>query len=201
MANERILLVEGEDDEHVVKHLCKVRGIDRNFKIENKKGYTNLLNGLSGHLKASGLQTLGILADANDDREARWEELVDAIAKGGVRFPAVPAASGTLVEGSVRVGVWLMPDNASAGELEDFARKLIPPSDPVWPLAKQYIACIPEADRRFKEGKVLRAEIHAWLAAREQPQRIGAAIRAGDLDAKAPLGTQFAQWLAELFGD
>ena len=193
MVEERILLVEGEDDEHVVEHLCRVCRIDRYFTIENEKGYSKLLQGLPVYLKSSGLLALGVLADANDDPEARWQQLVEASAEGGVRLPEEPDSSGTLVEGTPRVGVWLMPDNCSAGELEDFARQLIPPEDRVWPLAERYIAGIPEADRRFRPGKISKANLYAWLASRRHPQRMGAAIGAGDLDAEAPLGRQFAQ--------
>ena len=99
------------------------------------------------------------------------------------------------------MGVWLMPDNSASGELEDFAREPVPTSDRVWSLAKQYIAGIPEADRRFRPGKISKANLYAWLASRRHPQRIGAAIGAGDLDANADLAQRFANWLSDLFGE
>ena len=202
MAEEQILLVEGEDDEHVVKHLYReVYGAEPSFEILNKMGYSKLLKGLPRDLKRSGLQTLGIVADANDDLEARWRELVAAAEEEGVRLPDAPSSSGTLVEGDIRVGVWLMPDNASTGELEDFARELVPGADRVWPLAEKYIADIPETDRKFSIGKTSKANLYAWLASRKHPQRIGAAIGAGDLDVGTRLAKQFAQWLNALFGD
>ena len=120
MAEEQILLVEGEDDEHVVEHLYrKVHGAEPPFEIVNKMGYSKLLKGLPLDLKRSGLRTLGILADANDDLETRWRELVAAAEEEDVRLPDEPSPSGTLVEGDIRVGVWLMPNNVSTGELED----------------------------------------------------------------------------------
>lgn len=202
MVEERILLVEGEDDEHVVNRLYqKVYGSELPFKIVNKEGYTKLLQGLPVDLKRSGLAALGVLADANDDLEARWQDLVDAANEGAVSLPDAPAPAGTIVEGRPRVGVWLMPDNRSAGELEDFARQLVPSSDRVWPRAKRYIEGIPDEDRRFKPGKISKAKLYAWLASRLLPQRMGAAITAGDLDAQAPLAKQFAKWLSDLFVD
>lgn len=62
-----------------------------------------------------------------------------------------------------------MPDNREPGELEDFTQRLIPDHDPVWPLARDYVAGIPESNRKFRPGKVSRAEVHAWLATRESP--------------------------------
>ena len=202
MVEERILLVEGEDDEHVV--LClyrKVHGSEPPFTIVNKEGYTKLLQGLSVDLKRSGLKVVGILADANDNVEARWLELSKAVKEGGGRLPDAPAPTGTIVGGSLRVGVWLMPDNCRPGELEDFVFELGPSSDRVWPLAERYIEGIPEEDRRFKAGKILKAKLYAWLASRELQQRMGAAITVGDLDAEAPLAQRFAAWLSDLFGE
>ena len=59
----------------------------------------------------------------------------------------------------------MMPDNCSVGELEDFVVEMIPPDDLVWPLAQRYIEKIPNP--AFKESKVLRAQLYAWLAARK----------------------------------
>ena len=99
-----------------------------------------------------------------------------------------------------RVGVWLMPDNQSPGELEDFVAQMIPDGDPVWPLSQDYIDGIPVSDRKFAHGKTLRAKIHAWLAAREDPRQMGLAIRARDLDIGGDLCTRFTAWLDMLFG-
>ncbi len=92
-----------------------------------------------------------------------------------------------------------MPDNTSAGELEDFVAQMIPTEDPVWPLSKRYIEGIPKADRKFKEHKTRRAQIHAWLAAREDPRQIGLAIRTGDLNIDGSLCQKFTTWLTNLF--
>ena len=100
---------------------------------------------------------------------------------------------------SVRVGVWLMPDNQFPGELEDFVRHMLPGDDRVWPRAESYIDGIPQADRRFRDGKVSRAQLYAWLATRELPGRMGAAINAGDLNTDVDLARRFVSWLHALF--
>ncbi len=92
-----------------------------------------------------------------------------------------------------------MPDNQSPGELEDFIVKMIPDGDPVWPRSKAYINGIPEEDREFKEGKILRAKVHAWLATREEPRKMGLAIKAKDLDIDGGTCASFVAWLRELF--
>lgn len=93
-----------------------------------------------------------------------------------------------------------MPDNQSTGQLEDFVTKMIPADDPVWPLAREYIADIPQEHRQFKTAKTSRAELHAWLASREQPGLMGQAVGRGDLDIEGPLCRQFATWIMTLYG-
>ena len=92
-----------------------------------------------------------------------------------------------------------MPDNCSPGELEDFVAKMIPASDAVWPLSQRYIDGIPEADKKFSEKKQPRAQLYAWLAAREDPRQMGAAIGARDLKVDGALCQEFVAWLTRLF--
>ena len=107
--------------------------------------------------------------------------------------------SGTIVGSEPRVGVWLWPDNEFSGELEDFVARMIPSGDPVRPLSRCYIDGIPVEHRRFSEGKTARAAIHARLATRGEPKRMGTAIRAGNLDVRGALASRFVDWLEELF--
>ena len=92
-----------------------------------------------------------------------------------------------------------MPNNRSAGELEDFVQKMIPKNDPAWAPARRYIRAIPEEARKFRPKKQSRAELHAWLATRENPGLMGSAIRRGDLKTDGPLCTAFLEWLKILF--
>ena len=190
---------------HVVRHLRDHQ--DRSdipaFDIVDKDGIANLIRAIGPEIKAPSRLAVGILADANDDPRARWQEIADKLRKAGVETPNWPASTGGVVVtgevGRPRVGVWLMPDNRSPGELEDFVARLIPEGDAVWPLAGRYVSGIPADARRFKPGKIMRARIHAWLATRAEPRKMGAAIAVGDLNATAPLATTFAEWLRAVF--
>ena len=145
---------------------------------------------------------LGILLDANEDSNARWRAVADRLRQERIEVPRSPASSGTLIDEtsrSPRIGIWLMPDNASSGELEDFVSQMISDDDPVWPRAQCYIDGILEQDRKFTGKKIQRARLHAWLATREDPRLMGAAIGAGDLEVDGELSTTFADWLRRLF--
>lgn len=191
--------MEGRSDESVVRHLGRHHGVVLNFGIKAKEGYDNLRKSIRLEVKASGVCALGIVADANDDLQARWQEIAGELEREGVNAPEEPEQGGVVIEGSPRIGVWLMPDNRKAGELEDFVRTLIPGDDSLWPLAQKYVADIPQEHRKFKPAKRLKAEIHAWLAVQKQPRLIGAAIGEGQLDADASAATAFVKWLRNLF--
>ena len=92
-----------------------------------------------------------------------------------------------------------MPDNKSPGELEDFAAKIVPKDDSVWLLSEKYIENIPKNERKFAPDKMPKAKLFAWLAARKEPGRMGAAVGAGDLTLNNELGGKFLKWLSELF--
>ena len=199
--SERVLLVEGVDDEHVVCHLAKRYGDVPAFEIRVTIGFTNLSKSIPVEIKAPGRQVVGILADADDDPTTRWRTVRDRLRRANVvGVPDAPIPGGAVFGEDPRIGVWLMPDNAASGELEDFVAATIPKDDPVWPRARRYIADIPLEERKFTPGKTLRAEVHAWLATRKKPRKMGLAIGAGDLNVDGRLAGAFAEWLRRLFG-
>ena len=199
----RVLLVEGQDDKHIVDHVYRKRfGSEPPFEIEDSGGFTLLRDKIGLTLRAPDREVVGIIVDANDDLMARWASVTDRIRNV---CPDIelgdPAPDGTIVGNEPRVGIWLWPDNESRGEIEDFVARMIPYDDSVWPLSRRYIEGIPEEHRHFSRGKTRRAEVHAWLATRGEPRRMGTAIRAGDLNVDGALVERFASWLGKLFGD
>ena len=200
--SSHILMVEGQDDKHVVIHIINRHQSMPSFCISGKGSISQLLNAIGLEVRGPGRQAVGILVDANDDLTARWDAVAGRLRREGFQPPVSPNPDGTIIEATdkPRIGIWLMPDNTSAGELEDFVAQMIPDGDPVWPESRRYIAGIPAADRKFAAHKTLRAQIHAWLAAREDPRQMGLAIRARDLDVDGPLCQKFVAWLTNLFG-
>ena len=199
-SKDRILLVEGIDEKKIVESLCDTRQDFPDFYIEDKEGFDKLKKSIEAEVRAPNRSVVGILVDANDNLSGRWDSIRHQLEKSGIKAPNRLQKDGIVIRGRPQVGVWIMPDNCSTGELEHFVRFLIPPNDPVWRRAEEYICGIPECDRRFKPQKSMRAKVHAWLATREEPRRIGQAIRSRDLDAGAPQAGTFVDWLHQLFG-
>lgn len=195
----RLLLVEGRDDKHVVIHLRGQHQQIPEFEVTEKESISKLVDSIPAELKVSGRIALGIMVDGNENPEARWDSITGILHSAGIDAPAAIDAAGTIIEGPPRVGIWLMPDNQSEGELEDFVSNLVPDEDPVWPRAKDYIDDIPTKDRKFKHKKRSRAILAAWLATREDPRQMGLAIKTQDLDANQPPALIFADWLRRTF--
>ena len=180
----RVLLVEGRDDKYVVDHIRRRHDPMPPFEIVDKGGLEELLASIGPELKAPGRRALGIVVDANDDIEARWAAVTDRLGRAGIEV-GDRDPGGTVIRGTSSdpdVGVWIMPDNRSPGELEDFIAAMIPRDDSVWPLSRAYVDGIPAESRLFSSRKELRAKVHAWLATRKRPRPMGLAIGAGDLE-------------------
>ena len=116
-------------------------------------------------------------------------------------MPAAPDPDGTVVETAdgKRIGIWVMPDNQSAGALEDFVAMLIADDDTLWPKAQSDVDNIPEEDRRFKKTYHSKAQVHTWLAWQEEPgTRMGATFKKKYLDPAHPQAQAFANWMKRL---
>jgi hypothetical protein len=204
MTDENLLLVEGKDDQHVVYHLAEHHRLPERFTVKDKGGAENLLTTLKVELKASGLERLGIIADADTDLRSRWQAIRDILAAAGyAHIPLVPDPDGAIIrqEGRPTVGIWIMPDNTlSSGMLEHFIGFLVPAGDPLWYRAEDCIEHIPPETRRFPPQHQIKAHVHTWLAWQIEPGApLGQAITKRYLDADAPHARQLIAWLRRLF--
>ena len=131
------LLVEGREEERVIPELIEKNGIAWGksedswpVKIDEFGGVEKLLKPgvIEAKLKSSGLSHLGILVDADDVLENRWAAIRDRCSRAFPNLPKTFPDSGIIVqnEPGLRLGVWIMPDNKTAGMLETFLGFLVP---------------------------------------------------------------------------
>jgi hypothetical protein len=205
------LLVEGKTDQHVVWALCKKYNVPENFSvvqppIEDGEGIGALFEGLPVRLKISGLQTLGLVVDADFEPglAGRWNSIRDRLIQSGyVRIPSSLPPEGLIYApaGLPKIGVWLMPDNQTSGVLEDFAATLIPPDDDLFPIAESVLRSIEDKSLcRYSAVHRPKALIHTWLAWQRKPGiPIGQAITANLLKYNSTIVNAFIEWLTELF--
>ena len=206
MADQRILLVEGSDDRHVLRAICEARRIDLPDEIRPHGGTSDLLPAITRQLEASRGEgdIVGVVLDADHDLDARWESVCYRLRRTGYdQMPSAPCPDGTIIQPPndsplVKVGVWIWPDNSSQGILEDFLRVLVPAQDPLLPHADSVVKSLP--DYRFTQNERPKAIIHTWLAWQSDPGRpYGTAITAGFLDACVPRVGLLVSWLRRLF--
>lgn len=128
MAENRVLLVEGIDDLHVLAHIFwnqnievvtekriwkvedekrigkitirEQEGVDKIKKRLNENIFENLLEDLPVELKGSEVTAIGIIVDADLDVKARWESLANRLKELNYEdVPDVPKAGGTICNG------------------------------------------------------------------------------------------------------
>ena len=203
--------MEGGTDKRVIPYLMEENGITWNsdgapiVHIEDLGGVEEMLKPgfLEAEIRASGLEVLGAIVDANGDAEARWNEVR---ARCTSEFPELPAQipAGGLVESHTdgqRFGVWIMPDNRFSGMLEDFLAALIPAeSRPLHELAKESVSRAAECDAPFRSVHRTKAEIHTWLAWQDEPgKQLHEAVHHRVLDPNLPESQPFVAWFRNLY--
>ena len=207
MANGKILLVEGTDDEHVLKHICGNRDIPHLDEVKSCGNDIKLIENLEVRLKVSEEgDVIGVVIDADTEISDRWQSIRGRITGVGYQnVPDQPDPDGTILDPPARtllprLGIWIMPNNQTSGILEDFLRFLVPQPNILFDHAKASVAAIPEGERRFKQLAEPKAVIHTWLAWQEEPGfPFGKAITARFLDPNVPEVDVLAAWLKRLF--
>jgi hypothetical protein len=205
------MVVEGHEDKFAVIQLMK-HHIDWPHEksrypvmIELGGSDTEILakGFLTTKIKSSEVDILGVVLDADEDRDQRWNRLrtlcVDL-------FPTMPAAlppTGLIVDNDdgKRLGAWIMPDNVSRGMLETFLRFLVPDSGaPILIHAKDCLATAKDKGAPFRECHKDKALIHTWLAWQDPPgEPLGRALTKKILDPYAESAKPFVNWFTSLY--
>lgn len=209
----RKLLVEGYDDKRVIPELIEANGIPWGetreewiVSIQSMGGYEAIVAAgeIETQLKASGLEALGIIVDANDDAAKRWSSVRDRCV---AHFPDLPESlpkEGVIATNpdGLKLGVWIMPDNESCGMMETFLKFLVPKSDdPIFSFATEARDEAKSRGAPFKDAHEDKAVIHTWLAWQDPPGRqLHSAIIETILDPTSPYATPFVDWFRSLYG-
>lgn len=201
------LLVEGADDQNSVIHLLKWHNFDwdddRIF-IQQTGGITQLLDDLPILLKGP-FDRIGIVVDADESLPNSWARLRDRAARAELQLPETPADAGTILPGfhpGSRIGIWLMPDNSSPGNLESFLHKLVPQDDPTWIWADEAVRVARNRGARCREIDHPKSRLHTWLAWQERPGiPFGIALQAQVFRHDTEDALRFVAWFKRLFID
>ena len=208
----KILLVEGDEDKRVIPQLVEANGIhwgetkkDWIVSIKSCGGVEQLLDKdlINTELKASNLKILGIILDADEYPENRWQSIRRCIID---RFPDIPEGlpkSGFIYDADdeIKIGIWMMPDNQDRGMLETFLKFLVPDEEEgLWQLTEHACQQAIENGASFKEHHIDKAKIHTWLAWQNPPGRqLHNAVMERILSPTSSEAELFIEWFKDLF--
>jgi hypothetical protein len=196
------LLVEGNDDMHVLMALCQKFDINKNFEIIDCKGINKLLNQIPIRFKQSEIETLALVIDADTEISKRWNSLQSIFSKLEINLPSeIPAEGLILKTNGITIGIWIMPNNSLNGMLEDFISFLIPKGDKLLSLASMNLETIEkEKLNKYTNAHKSKALIHSWLAWQESPGTpMGLAITKKFLTTKEEICEKLISWLTKTF--
>lgn len=203
------LLVEGKDELRVLPELLELAGVPwpkggEPVWIEEKVGVDSLLGPhvISTTAKASGVQAIGVIVDANGDPAARWRAVHARLSEID---PAVPdeRPTGGLIHapaGKLRLGAWLMPDNVATGMLETMLLALRADAAALHAHARAAIDDARNLGAPVRAAHQAKAELHTWLAWQDPPGRqLHDAVRARLLVPAPEVTAPFVAWFRALF--
>jgi hypothetical protein len=200
---DKVLLVEGVNDCHVVMALCKAHNVPETFGIYECGSYVGVLKRLNALIiRPNPPQVIGVMLDADTSVQGRWQSIKSKLQDYSYTFLNKPDADGTVVETSSdqpKLGFWLMPNNQDSGMLEDFCAELAQPESLAF--ARE---CVEQAQARqvttFKEVHRSKAVIHTYLAWHDEPgYPLGKAITSQALRPHTDVAVKFTNWLIRLF--
>jgi hypothetical protein len=205
-ANEEFssqLLVEGNDDQHVIWALCVKFNLRQNFEVIDCKGIEKLYEQIPVRFKQSGINTIGIIVDADTNLQSRWTSLKGLLTKQGFTMPEELPAEGLILSNAdnKRIGVWIMPNNNLNGMLEDFISFLVPKDDKLLPIVNATLQNL--EDQKLNKYSIThksKAAIHSWLSWQEDPGTpMGLGITKRYLTTNEETCLQLTNWLTALF--
>ncbi|HBK30232.1 MAG TPA: hypothetical protein DEF88_00620 [Porphyromonadaceae bacterium] len=197
------LLVEGNDDKHVMLALCENFQITESFDIIDCKGITDLQARIPIDFKTSGAQTVGIIVDADINIDERWTVLKKILHNVGFDMPKDIPENGLILQNPShqKVGVWIMPNNKVPGMLEDFISFLVPRDDKLMPIVEKTLIGIESENlNKYKIIHRAKASVHTWLAWQEDPGTpLGLSITKRYLTTEEETCKRLTDWIRKLF--
>lgn len=196
------LLVEGNDDKHVISAICNQHAIPQTFEIVDCKGIDSLIVQIPIRFKESGIDTVGIIIDADTDLNARWQSIREILRKSNFVAPDDLPETGLILNNETqKVGIWIMPNNNTNGMLEDFISFLIPDDDKLLPIAQSTLETIESKQlNQYSSIHKSKALIHSWLAWQENPGTpMGLSITKRYLTTHKAACQNLVNWLTILF--
>ena len=184
ITEKKLLLVEGNDEVVFFGALLDSKGAS-GIQIEESGGKSQFAAKLGAIKNTPGfdnVQSMAVIHDADNNVDGSFQRIQDALKKHGFK---APEGKGLFAQGSPKVGVFLIPDNKSAGMLESLCLSAVK-SKEVIECVDSFMRCVNTAAKNkiYKEPRnIHKARLRAFLAAMEKDTpSLGLAAEKGYLD-------------------
>ncbi len=206
--SDRLLLVEGKDEEAFFDKVFQHQDITgvQTRDAGGKDKFKSTFHYLSSTDGFSKVRSLGIVRDAErNPASSAFTSICSTLEKYSL---PTPEAANTVIDGKnnqgrdIRIGVFIMPNNADTGMLEDLCLESAR-MEPVFDCVDRYMECclskLPEDERPRNLSK---AKVQTYLAARKEiTNSLGLGARKGYWDFDHVCFEGIKQFLRELFVD
>lgn len=209
-AHPRLLFVEGKTELRLLPELLEPNGIvwprgDEPVFIREMDGFENFWRDreIDTELKVAGREAIGLVFDADESEDRRWETVARHCRSFAPDLPDAPQPGGWITEATTagpRFGIWMMPDNRSRGYLETFLEVLVP-DEPLWRYADEVVSEALVRGARFDAKRRRdKARIHSWLAWQQEPgKQLHEAVAHRTLQPTSSNAAPFVEWFRRLF--
>ena len=169
--NEKILLVEGRDEEVFFEVLLNKIQI-QNIQIISTNGKQQLSKNLPALKKIPNfhiVKSLAIIQDADSDASATFQSICATLKSNNLN---IPTQMGIFTTNIPKVGIFTIPDGKNSGMLESLCLSIIKPDSIIKKCIDSFMKCIlqkPQSDEGiYKNPKNIdKARCRAFLSAME----------------------------------
>ena len=196
---DRLLLVEGRDEENVFNALmARCLGAEAGIRLIAAGGVNKFPPNLGAIRIAARarptLRSIGVVRDADDDADSAFRSVCDHLHNVGY-LP--PAARGEFSDTIPSIGVFVVPDGSSPGALETLCRRSVDGTDAAG-CVDEYIECLRRQDA-MQSRNADKSFAHAYLAAMRDPlARVGEGAQSGVWKFESPAFAALSQFLRDL---
>jgi hypothetical protein len=196
----KVLLVEGMDEVNVLNQFFKAIPLVYAIQIIpylNIPEFDNFMRAFRKRQNYSIVESIGILRDADENAEAAFQSVQDALVKAEFEKPEEPLKS---YGSKPKISVMILPDNKNKGALESLLLQTVEKKDEIICVEK-FIECLKEKQLLKSEftSRIAKAKLHAYIASKEEPGlKIGEASKANYWDFNSPAFDQIISFLQML---
>lgn len=160
LEKNRVLLVEGQDDERFFIELLKHLDIPdvQVWDCGSKDNIANVIMRVSKDALLPDLKTLIVTRDADENPDSAFESVCGALVRNGF---VAPSSKNSFSAGIPKVGVFLLAGSSSIGMLEDLCLETVQ-NHPAMACVQKFCECVTVLDEKPKNRA--KSEAQSFLA-------------------------------------